>query len=283
MPQSQSVLSRIFGRDLPLIGNVHLPALPGTPRYSGASVAELGKIAMDDVTAFEAGGMDGLILENHGDIPFLKPDDIGPEVVAAMTAIVKAVAERTALPFGINLLANHAIGALAIAHATGARFVRVNQWVNGYVANEGVVEGRSGDALRFRRKIGAESVAIFADVHVKHGAHAITGDRDVAELARDTEFFDADVAIATGNRTGEAIPVEEIAAIRSGTTLPVIGGSGFSPENAAELLAHLDGAIVGSSLKRSGHWSGSVDRARVADLVAAVCDLRSTRSAVRPK
>ena len=275
MPGTQNALGRIFGRERPLIGNVHLPPLPGTPGYSGASVAELREIALADVRAYEEGGMDGLILENHGDIPFLKPDRIGPEIIAAMTAIVQAVSERTALPFGINLLANHAIGALAVAHATGARFVRVNQWVNAYVANEGLVEGVSGEALRFRRWIGAVDVAIFADVHVKHGAHAITGDRDVAELARDTGFYDADVAIATGNRTGDAIPKDEIAGIRSGTSLPVIGGSGLTPANVADLLPHLDGAIVGSSLKVGGHWSGPVDRGRVEELIAGAQSLRS--------
>jgi membrane complex biogenesis BtpA family protein len=274
MTDCGTVLGSIFGRDRPLIGNVHLPPLPGSPRYSGASVADLAEVALADVEAYEQGGMDGLMLENHGDIPFLKPEKIGPEVIAAMTAIVRAVAERTALPFGINLLANHAIGALAIAHATGARFIRVNQWVNAYVANEGIIEGQSGDVLRFRRQIGADAVAIFGDVHVKHGSHAVTGDRPIAELARDLEFYDADVAIATGNRTGDAIPVEEIAAIRTGTALPVIGGSGMTEENAPELLALLDGAIVGSSLKRDGHWSGPVDIQRVQRLVASVRDLR---------
>lgn len=278
MSRTPDALRKIFARDRPLIGNVHLPPLPGTPHYSGASVAELREIALADVRAYEEGGMDGLMLENHGDIPFLKPERIGPEVIAAMTAIIQAVSERTALPFGVNMLANHAVGALAVAHATGARFVRVNQWVNAYVANEGVVEGMSGEVLRFRRQIGADSVAIFADVHVKHGAHAITGDRDVAELARDTEFYDADVAIATGNRTGDAIPTDEIAAIRAGTSLPIIGGSGLTPANAAELLPHLDGAIVGSSLKRGGHWSQPVDRVRVEELVAGVSDLRSPRT-----
>lgn len=274
MTFSRAVLQDIFGCKKPLIGNVHLPPLPGTPRYNGTSVADLTKIVLADVRAYEDGGMDGLILENHGDIPFLKPHNIGPEVIAAMTAIVQAISERTALPFGINLLANHAIGALAIAHATAARFVRINQWVNGYVANEGFVEGPSGEALRFRRAIGADAVAIFADVHVKHGAHAITSDRGVSELARDTEFFDADVAIATGNRTGDTIPSDEIAEIREGTTLEVIGGSGLTAENALDLMMLLDGAIVGSSLKAGSHWSGPVDRAKVEELVASVSELR---------
>ncbi|WP_027133013.1 BtpA/SgcQ family protein [Geminicoccus roseus] len=269
-PARPSPLDAIFKVRKPLIGNVHCAPLPGTPRYKGEPMAVIVKRAVEDAQAYAKGGMNGLLIENHGDIPFLPPGEIGPEIVAAMAVVVRAVADAVDLPFGIDLLANGAIGALAIAKATDARFVRVNQWVNAYVANEGLVQGESGRALRFRRMIGAEHVAIFADVHVKHGAHAITGDRGVAELARDTEFYDADVAIATGNRTGDSVPADEIAAVRAGTSLPVIAGSGIARDNAARLMADLDGAIVGSSLKRDGVWWNQVDPAGVAAFVEEV-------------
>lgn len=270
----QSALSLIFPARWPLIGDVHLAPLPGTPRYRGETMEEIIGRALDDARAYAGGGMDGLIIENHGDIPFLKPAAIGPEIIAAMTSVACAVAREVSLPIGINLLANHAIGALAVAKASGAQFVRVNQWVNAYVSNEGVIEGESAAALRFRRQIGAEGVAIFADVHVKHGSHAIVGDRTVSEQASDVEFYDADVAIATGNRTGDAIPVTEIGAIREGTALPVIGGSGIALGNAEELLGLLDGAIVGSSLKRDGVWWNPVEQDKVMALVAVVTKMR---------
>lgn len=265
----RNALQRIFGLTCPLIGNIHVAPLPGTPRDKGATMAEIVERAVHDAIAYRDGGMDGVLVENHGDIPFLPPDEIGPEVIAAMTAVALAVARATALPLGINMLANHPMGALAVARASGARFVRVNQFANAYVANEGLLNGEAGRILRYRRTIGAEDVAIFADVHVKHGGHAIVGDRSVAEQARDIEFFDADVAIATGNRTGDSIPDEEIAAIREGTSLPVIGGSGLTAENVGAILPRLDGAIVGSSLKAGGHWSGAVERSRVEALVEA--------------
>lgn len=262
-------LARIFGPGRPLIGNLHVAPLPGTPRYKGASMSEIVDRAIRDALAYRDGGMDGVIVENHGDVPFLRPDEIGPEIIAAMTAVALAVAAETGLPMGVNLLANHAVGALAIACASGARFVRVNQWANAYVANEGLLDGDAARALRYRRQIGADDVAIFADVHVKHGGHAIIADRSISEQARDVEFFDADVAIATGNRTGDSIPEAEVMAIRQGTTLPIIGGSGLTPENAAMILPWLDGAIVGSSLKVGGHWSGAVERSQVEALVEA--------------
>jgi membrane complex biogenesis BtpA family protein len=175
---------------------------------------------------------------------------------------------------GINVLANGAVAGLAVARASNARFIRVNQWVNAYVANEGVIDGESARALRFRRQIDAQDVAIFADVHVKHGSHAIVGDRPVSEQASDVEFAEADVAIATGNRTGDAVPESEIGAVRSGTRLPVIAGSGVTTDNARQILGALDGAIVGSSLKEGGVWWNAVELARVRALAEAVKPLR---------
>src|ERR1700732_2389108 len=200
--------TRLFGVAKPLVGDIHLAPLPGAPRYRKEDMAAIIARAVTDAKVYEKGGMNGVIVENHGDIPFLKPADIGPEIIAAMAVIATAVREAVGIPVGVNLLANAAIGSLAIAKASGARFIRVNQWVNAYVSNEGVIEGESAKALRYRKMIDAEDVAIFADVHVKHGAHAIVGDRSVSEQARDVEFYDADVAIATGNRTGDSWPAE---------------------------------------------------------------------------
>ena len=274
-PPRTSSLDTIFGIRKPLIGDVHLPPLPGTPRYRGETMSSIIDRALADADAFVRGGMDGIIFENHGDIPFLKPHEIGPEIISAMSAIIVRVVDTIHLPFGISLLANGAIGGLAIAKATGARFIRVNQWVNAYVGNEGLIEGESARALRYRRQIDALDVAIFADVHVKHGSHSIVADRSVSEQAGDVEFYDADVAIATGNRTGEAVPAAEIDAVRAGTRLPIIAGSGVTPENVHEILTSLDGAIVGSSLKVGGVWWNSVDVERVKKLVQKIKPLRN--------
>jgi len=65
-----------------------------------------------------------------------------------------------------------------------------------------VLNGAAPQAMRYRSQIGVRDVAIFADAHVKFGAHAITSDRSIAEQATDAEWFDADVLIATGACTG---------------------------------------------------------------------------------
>ena len=264
----------IFGTAKAIIGVVHCPPLPGSPRYDGEGFPALLDVALRDAAAYAEGGVDGLIIENHGDIPFLKPDDIGPETAACLAVITDRVASRTGLPLGINVLANAALPALAVAKAGGARFVRVNQWANAYVANEGFVEGEAARALRYRAAIGARHVAVFADAHVKHGAHAIVADRPVAELVRDVEFFDADAVIATGQRTGDAATAAEIGTVRSGTSLPVLVGSGVGPDNVDAILPLVDGVIVASALKEDGVWWNRVETARVAAFMAKVRVLR---------
>ena len=253
-----------------LIGVVHCPPLPGSPRHDGRPVSAIVDACLRDVEAYLEGGMNGLIVENHGDVPFLKPEDIGPETSAFLAVITDRIVRSVDVPVGVNVLANAPIPALAVASAAGADFIRVNQWANAYVANEGFVEGRAGEALRYRAALRAEHVKVFADSHVKHGSHAIVADRSVAELTRDLAFFDADAIIATGQRTGDSATLEEIDEVAGASTLPLLVGSGVTPENVATILARVDGVIVASSLKRDGHWWNEVEIGRVRALVRAL-------------
>lgn len=273
-PQTTATPIKIFKKDRFAIGVVHCPAFPGSPRYDGRPVQDVYDAALRDCVAYAEGGIDGLIIENHGDVPFLRPGDIGHETAAFMTAVtIRAMAE-TGLPTGVNVLANAPIPAFAVAAASGASFIRVNQWANAYVANEGLLDGEAARALRYRKQIAAQNVAVFADSHVKHGAHAITGDRTISELTRDLEFFDADAVIATGQRTGDAVTDPELTEIKAATRLPVLVGSGVTQDNVARILALANGVIIGSSLKRDGVWWNEVETPRVAAFMQVVTQLR---------
>jgi hypothetical protein len=270
-----NAVQALFGRRHAVIGVIHSHALPGSPDYDGEPMDDIFAYAMVEAERYRAGGVDGLIVENHGDIPFAKPDRLGPETAACMAVMTQAVRLATSLPVGVNVLANGAIVALAVAKAAGAAFVRVNQWANAYVANEGIIEGPAGEAARYRAWLRARDVRIFADVHVKHGAHAIVADRKVEEMARDAEFFDADVAIATGQRTGDAATMDELRTIAGGTSLPVMVGSGVNPDNVGEIFSVADGVIVASWLKRDGVWWNPVDPERLAVFMQAVGQARA--------
>lgn len=263
-------LRAIFAIVKPVIGTVHVLPLPGAPRYRGQAMHEIIVRAVADARSYVAGGVNGLIVENEGDIPFRKPERVGPDTVAALTAVTVAIREAIEVPVGLNCLANAVIQSLAIAKATGGMFVRANQWANAYVANEGIIEGAAAEALRFRRLIDGEEIRILADVHVKHGSHAIVADRSLAELTHDTEAFDADVLIVTGQRTGDPTSEDGVRAIKGVASRPVIVGSGLRVANAASLMAIADGAIVGSAMKHDGVWWNPVDVDRVAEIMEEV-------------
>lgn len=262
-PPRPHALEAVFGRRRVAIGVVHCAALPGSPRYSGSTLDEISNRAVGDALAYADGGLHGLIVENHGDIPFSKPEDIGQETAASMAVIAERLRREVGLPVGINVLANGAMTALAVAKASGARFIRVNEWANAYIANEGLIEGPAAKAARYRAWLKAHEVAIFADVHVKHGAHAIVSDRGITELTRDVEFFDADAVIVTGRRTGDSTTTQEVREVRAATSLPLLIGSGVTKEDVSSLLTLADGVIIGSSLKHGGVWWNTVDRERV--------------------
>jgi membrane complex biogenesis BtpA family protein len=264
----EDALKVIFGRpNRVLIGVVHLLPLPGSPDYSGGGVELIYERALADARAYVDAGFDGLIVENHGDIPFSKPEDIGPETAAHMAVVGYRVRGETGLPIGFNVLANATLHALAVASAAGARFVRVNQWANAYIANEGLMEGAAVKAMRYRNLLQSQDVEIFADAHVKHGAHAIVQDRPIAELVRDVEFFNADVVIFTGQRTGHAADFDYLRKIRAAASLPTLVGSGVDFSNVNDILSIVDGVIVASALKVDGCWWNPVDYERARQFV----------------
>jgi membrane complex biogenesis BtpA family protein len=250
-----------------LVGMVHLAPLPGAPAWRGEPVAEICRAALRDAQALVDGGCDALIVENMGDAPYLK-GGVGPEVVAAMALCTAAVVEL-GLPVGVQVLAGANREALGVAVAAGARFLRVEGFAYGHVADEGWIDACAGPLLRARRALGADGVAVWADVQKKHAAHAATGDLDLAQLAEGTHFCGADLLVVTGSTTGAATAPEDVAAVaRAG--LPVAVGSGVRPDTLGALVPAAQALIVGSFLKEEGDWRRPVCVKRVRKLRGAM-------------
>ncbi len=259
-------MQQLFGARRALIGMIHVGALPGTPA-AGAPLERVIETAVAEARAYRDGGYTALMIENMHDRPYLR-GAVGPEVVAAMTAVGRAVRREVSLPLGVQVLAGANREAVAVALACDATFARVEGFVFAHVADEGLIEASAGELLRYRRAIGAERVRLFADVKKKHSAHAITADVDIVETARAAEFFLADGVVVTGPVTGQAADTAEVEAVAGGTGLPTLVGSGLTPRNLAAFpLA--DGFIVGSWVKQGGVWSNPLDGERVQAVAAA--------------
>ncbi|MBL8233247.1 MAG: BtpA/SgcQ family protein [Bryobacterales bacterium] len=251
----------------PIIGMLHVPALPGSPANT-LDFAQVREWVLRDASALADGGVDALMIENYGDVPFY-PAQVPPHTVAFLTALAMSVRDRHALPLGINVLRNDGVSAMAVAAAVGAEYVRVNVLTGARLADQGILQGAAHEIARYRRLLNAE-VRIFADAAVKHSA--ALAERTLEDEIEDTVHRGlADALIVTGTATGKATPTEllERAKQASGSA-PVFAGSGVTEQNAAEVLAIADGAIVGTAFKEGGVSQAPVDPGRVARFMKAV-------------
>lgn len=264
MKKSAPLLSRT--RPM-LIGVVHLPPLPGSPRWGG-DIDHVVRSAVTDARAYAEGGADAVVVENFGDVPFRK-HAVPPETVAAMAVAGAAVREAVELPMGFNVLRNDGLSALALCAACGGDFLRINVLSGSMVTDQGLIEGDAFAVLRKRRELLPHG-KILADVLVKHAASL--GDLSLEIAARDTlERGLADALIVSGTGTGDTTKLDDVRRVRAACPdAAILLGSGVTAANVGEYLEYADGVIVGSSLKRGGKLTQAVDPRRVASLRAAM-------------
>jgi membrane complex biogenesis BtpA family protein len=230
--------------------------------------------AVGEARILEQGGVDGLQVENMWDHPYHRGEEIGHETTASIAVCAYAVINAVNIPVGINCHLNGTIQALAAAVAAGAQWIRVFELANTYISNAGIIEASGPRGLRYRRFIGAEHVRILGDVLVKHGSHFITSDRSIDEQAHDVETFKGDAVIVTGGATGKEPSIEDIHAVRTAVTIPVIVGSGINLENVGQYLPVIDGAIIGSQFKEEGRWQNPVSLERTRAFMDKVNSIR---------
>jgi membrane complex biogenesis BtpA family protein len=257
----------MFRASKAVIGMIHVPALPGAPRCS-MSFEEIRRFVLADSDALAEGGVDGLLIENFGDVPFYA-SRVPAHTVAFLSTLAFEVKTRFLLPLGINVLRNDGMAAIAIAAAVGAEFVRVNVYTGARLADQGILHGEAHEIARYRRALGARA-QIWADVAVKHSVPL--GDRFLGDEVEDTvERGLADAVIVSGTSTGKPTPLEDVRTVkRHAGQAAVYVGSGVDDSTIETLLEVADGAIVGTAFKLDGKVSAPVDRARVHALVSTV-------------
>jgi len=251
-----------------ILGMVHVPALPGSSKYEGDPTL-IEDAVLRDAQALCDGEVDGLVLENFGDAPCAK-GRVDATTVAWMTRLATAVKQRFAVPLGVNVLRNDGRGALAIAQAAAAEFIRVNILAGARVTDQGVIEGISHSLLRDRARLGCRQIKIFADVNVKHSVALVSRDLR-AEVSELVERAGADALIVSGVATGQPADAAELKEVRDAIVeVPVFVGSGVNANNWDRFSLSCDGCIVGSSLKRDGRVECPVDPERVKRLVGRI-------------
>lgn len=259
--------NQLFDHPKPIIGVVHLPPLIGSPQ-SRQSFHESRTRALSDAGTLIDNGIDGVIIENYGDAPFL-PDSVEPHTVAALALIADEIRQHhPQTPIGLNVLRNDAKSAIAIATVTDVNFIRVNVHIGAMLTDQGIIQGKAHETLRYRSLLKSE-VKIFADIAVKHAVPLAP--IDILASAEDTYHRGlADALIVTGTATGKSTDLDQLKTVKSRVPqASVFAGSGVTTDNLAEVLQYADGVIVGTSIKRDGVTTNAVDPDRVRTLIKA--------------
>jgi hypothetical protein len=269
-----AVLAELFGVAKPVIAMLHLPALPGRPRHDApAGLPLIIDTVARDLAVLQEAGVDGLLFCNEGDLPYQL--GVGPEAVAAMAAVIGAVRREISRPFGVNLVWDP-VASLAVARATGARFVR-EVFTGVYESDLGIMQPDFGAISAYRAGIGARDVALLANITPEFASSA--GRRSIAERAASAAFLGVDALLISGAITGEPTDLAQLRAAKAAAPgTPVLANTGVRAQTVAGVLAVADGVIVGTGLKEGGRTWNPVDPARAAQFMTAA--RRAVQSAV---
>jgi membrane complex biogenesis BtpA family protein len=244
-----------------LAAMIALRPLPGAPCYDGNDERIVAQ-AVSDLGHYQAVGVDAIALENSHDLPYIKPP-MPAQAVEVMKRVAVEVRRRFTGPIGIQVLEAANETALEIAHKAGLDFLRVEGYVFAHVGGAGLIEGCAGRILRRRKEFGCEHIKVFGDVKKKHCSHALTGDLDILDEVKQAEFFLVDGVIVTGARTTEPPGLAELRRVKKHAHVPVVIGSGMTPENIRTYYPLADGFIVGSTFREGGRFLGVLELKRL--------------------
>ncbi|MFI5285565.1 MAG: BtpA/SgcQ family protein [Candidatus Dormibacteria bacterium] len=267
-------LEQRFGTPKPVIAMLHFPGLPGRPRHN----RELGRSHLVDVVGrdletLQEAGVDGVLFCNENDIPYQLV--VGPEIPAAMAAVIGELRASVRVPFGVNILWD-AQASIAVARATGASFVR--EVLTGvYESDLGVIAPAIGDLAGYRTAIGADDVAFFDNIAPEFSS--VLGTRSIADRARSAVFLGVDAILISGPAAGAPFVMSDLRTAKAAVPeIPVFANTGVSADRLEEIFAVADGVIVGTSLKVDGDTWSRVDPARAERLMDTARALRSKSS-----
>ncbi|MCA9889074.1 MAG: BtpA/SgcQ family protein [Anaerolineae bacterium] len=260
----------LFKNGAPIVGMVHLLALPETPDFGGDLAAIYTRAEQDTAALIEA-GVDALIIENFGDEPYFNGEPTAAQF-AVMAHATTRIRQMTDMPIGINVQFNAWQAEVALAYACGAQFMRVEVFVDTVISAQGQVAPCSAQITRYRRALGATNVQIWADIQTKYTQNVLP--QPITQSAIDATNAGADAIIVTGGATGQQTPLSVVEEVKNVTALPVLVGSGTTLDTLENVLQIADGAIVGSSLKEGGHAVNPVSLSRTQAFMDKVRQLR---------
>jgi uncharacterized protein len=263
-PAMNGKFQDVLGTEKPVIGMVHLGALPGTPFYdAGRGLTGLLSDAARDVAALQGAGFDALMFGNENDRPYQLNVDIAS--TSTMAYLIGRLRSEIKVPFGVDVLWDP-ISTMGLAAATGASFVR-EIMTGTYASDMGMWTPSAGEALRYRSRLNRSDLLVFYNVSAEF-AYSLDR-RSLPDRARSAVFSSVpDAILVSGAITGEAPAMSDLEAVKQALpSVPVLANTGVKHETVQDVLEIADGCIVGSALKVDGNTWNAVDPERAREFM----------------
>ncbi|MEQ9037710.1 MAG: BtpA/SgcQ family protein [Silicimonas sp.] len=261
----------LFSTRKPVIGMVHLGALPGSPLHDAkAGLEGLVTAARSDLAALQDAGFDAVMFGNENDRPY--EFDVDTASTATMAFVIGQLRREISVPFGVNVLWDP-LSTVALAAATGASFCR-EIFTGTYASDMGPWTPDAGKAMRYRDRLGRSDLAMLFNVSAEF-ADSLDR-RSLPDRARSAVFSSIpDAVLVSGAITGEAARMEDLEAVKAVLPdVPVMANTGVKHDTVADVLKIADGCIVGSALKVDGDTWKAIDPERARDFMDRVRNAR---------
>lgn len=268
-------LSDTFTAPKPVIGMLHLSALPGDPGFDSAKgISAVVDRARRELAGLQSGGVDGILISNEFSLPYLTATE--PITAVSMARIIGELLPDIAVPYGVNVLWDGR-ASIDLAVATGAQYVR-EIFTGVYASDFGLWNTNVGEVARHRARIGAGDVKLLFNIVPESATYLAA--RDLGSVTQTTVFATLPDAVCVSGLTAGAPTDQQVLKIvkDAAGAVPVFVNTGVRAENVADQLSIADGAIVGTYFKRDGVFENAVDESRVRELMAAARQSSSTQS-----
>lgn len=259
------MFNKLFLNKKPLIGMIHLPALPGYENHPGMK-SVINK-ALVDLETLQKAGYDGALVENDNDQPH--QIKVLPAVKMAFGKVVTKILKQASIPVGMEIIYDMT-ATIKVAQEVGAQFVRLDVFVDNVETKWGKIPAQVEELIKLKKKINAEKLVLLTDIQVKHAK--MLDRKSLEKSAKEAIKYGTDALVVTGNWTGEPPSLYDCkTAKKVAKETPVFIGSGLNKDNVKALFKYADGAVVGTSIKTGDY----VNFKKAKELMEVVNEIRS--------
>lgn len=265
-------VGELFGGKKPVIGMIHLDALPGTVLYNEAlGLGPVIEHAKEDYHNLVEGGIDGVIFCNENDKPYSK--NVGKEVVAAMTAIIHSViGQSSEVPYGIDVQWD-CKASLAVALAVKAAFIR-GITCGTFCGDLGLFTPDTLDIMKYRHLIGGDHIKVLTNLVPEFSASLDFRPLSlIAQTVVKSSLVDG--ICVSGAMAGGDAPYEQLKEIKDVMDgFPVFANTGVNFSSIKDIIAVADACVVATCLKVDAKPYNRIDRDNVTKLMSLIRESR---------